>query len=217
VQHWQAAKTVLRYLAGTKMAGLLYGGTDGLAGEVDADFGGCLKTRRSTTGWVYTLYGATFSCSSKRQATVAASTAEAEYIAATAAAREALWVLKFMADLDLPYDAVPVLEDNNACRAMASNPEDTGRAKHIDIAHHLVRERVATGDIKLLPVTSVEQPADGLTKPRGSPAFDTFRSRFGMANGIRTGAGQDGYVDCRKRGTRLWGSVGHRPDSRVSV
>jgi len=53
-QHWTAAKGVLRYLSGTVNYGLCYGGREALAGAVDADFGGCPETRRSTTGWVFT-------------------------------------------------------------------------------------------------------------------------------------------------------------------
>jgi len=181
--HWQAAKTVVRYLIGTKGVGLLYGGGTELTGAVEADYGGCPGTRRSTTGWLFTLNGGAISWSSRRQATVAASTAEAEYIAAAGAAKEALWLRKLMADLRLPVGAVAIAEDNQACMAMATNPEGTGRAKHIDIAHHLVRERTATGEVSLVPVRSSEQPADGLTKALTGPAFTTFRLRMGVTDG----------------------------------
>jgi len=182
LHHWQAAKAVLRYLAGTKGMGLRYSGGAGLTGAVDASYGDCPTTRRSTTGWAFSLNGAAISWTSKRQTTVAASTAEAEYVAAAAATKEALWLRKLMADLELPDGTVLIAEDNAACRSMANNPEGTGRAKHIDIAHHLVRERTASGEVKLVPLAGADQPADGLTKPLPEHTLACFRKLMGVAD-----------------------------------
>jgi hypothetical protein len=105
--HWQVAKSVLRYLSGTTHYGITFGrSTDGLVGYCDADFAGDLDTRRSTTGYVFTFGGAAVSWSSKRQQTVAASTTEAEYMAAAAAVKEALWLRNLFADFG--YDISPV-------------------------------------------------------------------------------------------------------------
>ena len=92
--HWEAIKRVLRYIQGTKEIGLKFQRTQKfeLYGFCDSDWGGCLDTRRSTSGYVFLLGGAAVSWSSKRQATVAMSSAEAEYIAATHAAKESLWI-----------------------------------------------------------------------------------------------------------------------------
>jgi len=110
--HWSAAKGVFRYLAGTVDLGLQYGGSGELEGAVDADYNGCPDTRRSTTGWVFMYGGGAISWSSKRQPTVSCSTAEAEYIAAAAATREALWLKKLMGDLGEPDRRVPMAENN---------------------------------------------------------------------------------------------------------
>jgi len=185
--HWHLAKHVLRYLVGTATFGLRYGTQDGLAGAVDADHGGCLITRRSTTGWVFTLHGAAISWGSKRQPTVSSSTAESEYIAAAAVTREALWLRKLMADLGEPTDVVHVAEDNQACLALIANPESTGRAKHIDMAHHLVRERVAMGEVDFHYTPGRELVADGLTKPLPGPTFTDFRKRLGMVGPVTAG------------------------------
>lgn len=80
--HWQAAKGILKYLAGTTSFGISYGQNDGIKGSVtgfcDADYAGDADTRRSTTGYVFLLNGGAISWSSKQQPTIAASTTEAE-------------------------------------------------------------------------------------------------------------------------------------------
>lgn len=58
---WRAAKAVLRYLQGTKAMGLVYCGDSSLCGWVDLDYGGDKETRKSTTGFVFTLNGAAVS------------------------------------------------------------------------------------------------------------------------------------------------------------
>jgi hypothetical protein len=87
--HWLAAKSLLRYLHGTSNLGLVFDGSTepSLLGYSDADYGGDVGTRRSTTGYVLMLGGAAISWQSKRQPTVAVSTIEAEYMAAAGARR----------------------------------------------------------------------------------------------------------------------------------
>jgi len=60
---------------------------------------------------------------------------------------EALWLRKLMADLGEPITPVPIAEDGQACLALIANPEGTGRTKHIDVCHHLVRERTEMGEV----------------------------------------------------------------------
>jgi predicted amino acid dehydrogenase len=90
VTHWQAAKGLLRYVAGTSNYGITFGGSSlNLQAYCDADYAGDIDTRRSTTGYVYMLDGGAISWSSRLQPTVAASTTEAEYMAAAYAIKEA--------------------------------------------------------------------------------------------------------------------------------
>ncbi|KAJ9507214.1 hypothetical protein QJQ45_004776 [Haematococcus lacustris] len=142
-QHWAAACSVLCYLKGTADQGLLFGGVSGLQGFSDADYAGDKDTARSTTGYIFTLNGGAISWSSRLQPTVAVSTAEAEYMAASSAAKEALWLRKLMRDLQLDASCVHLGCDNQAAIQLLHNPMATSRAKHIDAHHHFVRERIS--------------------------------------------------------------------------
>jgi hypothetical protein len=92
--HIKAVKRLMRYLWGTLDVGLRFGGSaeEALAGYADADFAGCISTRRSTSRFVFKLNGGAISWASRRQECAALSTTEAEYIALCAAAREAAWL-----------------------------------------------------------------------------------------------------------------------------
>jgi len=130
----RAAKGVLRYLCGTTRLGVVYSGSEPLQGFVDADWAGAIDGRRSTTGFVFTCNGGAIAWASKRQSTVATSTAEAEYVAAAMATKEALWLRKLLPALGVDGGAVAMGEDNQSCLALVNNPEATGRTKHVDVA-----------------------------------------------------------------------------------
>ena len=90
--HMRAAKGVLRCLHGATRLGVAYGAGKPLQGYVDADWAGDVDARQSTTGFIFTLNGGPVSWASKRHSTVVTSTAEAEYVAAAMATKEALWL-----------------------------------------------------------------------------------------------------------------------------
>jgi len=182
--HMLAAKGVLRYLRGTTRLGVVYSGNEPLQGYVDADWAGDTDGRRSTTGFVFTLNGGPISWASKRQSTVGTSTAEAEYVAAAMATKEALWLRKLLTALGVDGGAVPMEEDNQSCLALVNNPEATGRTKHVDVAYHMVRDYQARGDVAFYFLPSAEMPADGLTKPLPSPAFTAFRAAIGVGGDL---------------------------------
>jgi len=92
--HMRAAKAMLRHLRGATRLGVAYGADKPLQGYVDADWAGDVDARRSTTGFIFTPHGGPVSWRSKSQLTVATSTAEAEYVAAAMAPKEALWLRK---------------------------------------------------------------------------------------------------------------------------
>ncbi|KAJ9519136.1 hypothetical protein QJQ45_007693 [Haematococcus lacustris] len=140
-QHWTAARAILSYLKGTADQGLVFGRTAELQGYCDADYAGDKDTARSTTGYVFTMNGAAISWSSRLQPTVAMSTAEAEYMAASSAVKEGLWLRKLMQDLQLPGDCTNIMCDNQAALQLLHNPIASARAKHINVHHHFARER----------------------------------------------------------------------------
>jgi hypothetical protein len=134
-------------------------------GFVDADYGGDSGTRRSTSGYVFKMAGGAVSWSSKLQATVALSTAEAEYVAITRAAQQALWMHAFLGEIGLDQPLPTTIYcDNASAIALALSTKGHQCAKHIDIRHHYIRERVSDGQITLEHVPSVGNIADVLTK-----------------------------------------------------
>ena len=114
----------------------------------DADWAGSKNDRRSTSGFVFQIAGGPISWRSKRQDTVALSTAEAEYLALSSATQEVMWMKKLNSDLGNPQPGPTIVqEDNHAAISMSKNPQFHGRAKHIDIRHHFIREQVQNGVI----------------------------------------------------------------------
>lgn len=166
--HWMAVKRIFAYLVGTRGRGILYksGGNESeLVGYCDADFAGDVETRRSTTGYAFMFANGPVSWSSQRQKNVTLSTTESEYVAATAAAREAVWLRKLFEELGSGSDKPTVIwVDNQSAIKLAKNPEYHKRTKHIDIKVHYVREKVASQDIELKYISTECQRADIFTK-----------------------------------------------------
>jgi transposase InsO family protein len=163
--HWQAAKGIVRYLAGTADKGITFRGSkQELDGYCDADYAGDLDTRRSTTGYVFTLNGGVISWSSKRQPTVAVSTTEAEYMAAAAAVKEGLWLRKLLTSLGLKGDVIHINCDNQSAIKLLKNPIFSARSKHIDIMHHFARERVLRREVAFHYISTQKMLADVMTK-----------------------------------------------------
>ena len=179
--HWVAAKRVLRYLKGTTNFGLFYSDGSGVLGYCDADWAGDMDDRKSTSGYVFQIAGGPVSWRSKKQGTVALSTAEAEYVALSSAVQECVWMRRLLAELGNPSGGpTTILEDNQSSIAMARNPQFHGRAKHIDIKHHFVRERVSDGLIELKYCPTNEMVADILMKGLAQQQFSFLREKTGI-------------------------------------
>jgi len=101
-------------------------------------------------------------------------------VAAAMATKEALWLRKLLGVLGVDGQAVPMGEDNQSCLALITNPEATGRTKHVDVAYHMVRDYQTRGDVAFYFLPSAEMPANGLTKPLPSPAFTAFTEIEGL-------------------------------------
>ncbi|KAJ9513562.1 hypothetical protein QJQ45_006125 [Haematococcus lacustris] len=174
-QHWHALRGVLRYVADSRAEGLVFGAAEGLVGFCDADFAGDTDTRRSTTGYVFMLHGGAVSWSSRRQPTVAVSTTEAEYMAASAASKEALWLRTLVAELAVGSDVVQpvtIMCDNEAAITLIKHPIASAQSKHIDVLHHFVRERAARGEVVFKFCESEANVADGMTKALPRAKFE---------------------------------------------
>ncbi|KAL7767857.1 hypothetical protein ACKLNR_002158 [Fusarium oxysporum f. sp. zingiberi] len=185
--HMDEVDGILAYLKHTLRRGYKYKRGTGklnLSGFVDADFAGCIDTRRSTTGWVFMLAGAPISWASQRQRTVSLSTTDAEYVAASEAAKEAIWIRGFVNDLNLPdmsVGAVPLYIDNEGARKLTRNPEFHNRTKYIDIRYNFIRERVIeTEEIDTRRVDTKFNIADILTKPLARLRLEELSTMMGM-------------------------------------
>ncbi|WVZ96452.1 hypothetical protein U9M48_042090 [Paspalum notatum var. saurae] len=143
--HLVAVKKILRYLVHTPNLGLWYpkGSTFDLLGYSDSDYAGCKVDRKSTTGTCQFLGRFLVSWSSKKQTSVALSTAEAKYVAAGACCAQLLWIRQTLKDFGCEFSKIPLLCDNESAVKLANNPVQHARTKHIDIRHHLLRDHEA--------------------------------------------------------------------------
>jgi len=117
---------------------------------------------------------------SKKQNSVALSTAEAEYIAADACCAQILYMKQTLLDYGVVLDKVPLLCDNESVVKLANNPVQHTRTKHIDIRHHFLRDHVAKGDISLENVGTENQLADIFTKPLDEARFCILRNELNV-------------------------------------
>ena len=186
-RHWEAAKRILKYLKGRKDSGLVLGGEPEHALEItaysDASWAEDRDDRRSTSGYVAKLGKATVSWSSKKQTTVATSSCEAEYMAAAYCARHVIWMRRLLTELGGDLDGQPTtfLLDNKSAIDLAKDSRINQRTKHIDIAHHFVRENVENGSLAIQHCPGKEMLADGFTKALPSAAFEKMTIGLGLA------------------------------------
>lgn len=183
--HLKVAHRVLRYLKGSADLGLTYtrntAHPNRLIAYADADFAACTDTRRSISSYITTLNGAAVSWKSRQQKAVATSTSQAEYVSASWAADEILWLRRTLLDANAPQtQPTPLWEDNRACRMMSENPVHRERSKHIDYRVHALRERVADGVVRLLDCPTADMVADMGTKALPATAHCKHRDTAAM-------------------------------------
>uniref|UniRef100_A0A2N9HWT0 Reverse transcriptase Ty1/copia-type domain-containing protein n=1 Tax=Fagus sylvatica TaxID=28930 RepID=A0A2N9HWT0_FAGSY len=181
--HFQAVKRILRYLQGTLDYGLrlLSQSSLSLYGFSDADWAGCLDTRRSTTGYCIYLGANCISWASKKQPTVSRSSAEAEYRSMSTTTAELTWLMYLLRDIGIRLPAPPVLFcDNTSALHLTVNPVFHARTKHIELDVHFVREKVAAGDLVTRFVPTHLQIADVFTKALSKDSFHGLRSKLGV-------------------------------------
>ena len=187
LDHWMGVKRILRYIKGSLHYGLRFyaddNSKDGLIGYTDADWAGDLDTRRSTSGYAFFLGNSVISWLSKRQITVAKSSTEAEYVALSCATQEAIWLRRLLDDIHFGDESPTVIyEDNQGAIELSKNPRHHNRVKHIDIAFHFARERVASGEINVEYCPTEQMIADIMTKPLPRDKFENFRLLLGVTD-----------------------------------
>ena len=163
-----------------------------LIGYSDASWGNTPEERRSVSGFAFKYGPCLLTWKSSRQKSIALSTAEAEYMALSDAAREAIymrWLLNSILgigdrdELD-SQPPVKIFEDNQAAIRMAINPTSHDRSKHIDIRYNYVRDKVLAGKLDIVYIPTKEQAADIFTKTLNPVMFKEARNLLGMTNRI---------------------------------
>ncbi|KAJ4705817.1 Retrovirus-related Pol polyprotein from transposon TNT 1-94 [Melia azedarach] len=169
-EHWQAVKRIFRYLKGTFDVGLIYGGDTQclVTGFSDSDYAGDVDSRRSMTGYVFTLGSSVVSWKTTLQPTVTLSTTEAEYMALTEAAKEGIWLKGLVSDLGLHHDQAIVYCDSLSAICLAKDQVHHEKTKHIDVRYHFLRSEKR---IKVNKVGTADNPADMFTKPVSHSKF----------------------------------------------
>ena len=171
--HFKALDRIWKYLIYSIDYKLEYQPKDlDLLGYCDADWGSDIATRRSTTGYLFTLGKNIISWNTMLQKTVALSSCEAEYMALKDATKEAIYLnntiqhLKDVLKIKDIKGCIPttILTDSMSAMKLAENPEFHKKSKHIDIIYHFIREAVAEKRVQIIHIPTREQIADGLTK-----------------------------------------------------
>ncbi|KAK7393209.1 hypothetical protein VNO78_21739 [Psophocarpus tetragonolobus] len=183
--HLKAAFRTLRYLKQAPGSGLFFSSTSSfqLNAFSDLDWAGCPDTRRSITDFSVYLGHSFISWRSKKQATVSKSSSEAEYHALASTTCEIQWLTFLLENLSVPFLRPSLLFcDNDSVLQIASNEVFHERTKHIDINCHIIRDKTASGLIKLLPISSSMQLAHLFTKPLSPHLFHVSCSKLGILN-----------------------------------
>eukprot|EP00253_Pinus_taeda_P003146 PITA_03146 len=150
-------------------------------GYTDSDWVGCASDRKSTSGCCFGLGLAVVSWFSRKQNSVALSSSEAKYMAASQASCEAIWLRKLLYGLfDQELRPTVIHCDNQSYIKLTDNPMFHDRSKHIDIRYHFIRDYVQKGVVKLEYISIDEQVADVLTKSLPRAKHVHFRDKMGV-------------------------------------
>ena len=179
--HLAAAYRVLAYVRGTVNQGIYFhdpgpGQRNILSGWVDSDFAADVDTRKSVTGYLLSLNGGPISWKAARQGGVTLSSSEAEFVAASQAGKEILYLRALLKGLACPqHQPTQLWEDNASCILMSENPTNRERSRHVDVRVHFLRDMVRDGAVKLIKCAGTQNVADALTKSLPKPAFHKHR------------------------------------------
>ena len=152
-----------------------------LIGYCDSDWGGSPDDSKSTSGYAFSFGSGVFSWASVKQSCVALSTAEAEYISASNATAQAIWLRFVLEDFgELQTEATSLQCDNTSAIAITKNYVFHQKTKHIDRRYHFIKDALQEGIIDLIYCPTEEQMADIFTKPLAKDRFNYLRSMLGV-------------------------------------
>ena len=183
-EHWQAAKRVLRYLAGTASHGLFFSRNNptSLHAFSDADWAGDSDDFVSTNAYIIYLGKHPISWSSKKQKGVARSSTEAEYRSVANTSAEIISICSLLVELGIKIPAPPVIYcDNVGATYLCANPIFHSRMKHLALDYHFIRNQITSGSLRVVHVSTKDQLADALTKPLSRSPFKTQSDKIGVA------------------------------------
>ncbi|CAL1361871.1 unnamed protein product [Linum trigynum] len=185
VDHWKAAKKVLRYLQGTKDHMLTFRRSDHLEviGYSDSDYAGCVDTRKSTFGYLFLIAGGAISWKSAKQSVIATSTMEAEFIACYEATNHGLWLRNFIFGLGIVDTIAKPLKiycDNSAAVFFSKNDKYSKGAKHMEVKYFVVKEEVQKQRVSIEHISTQLMIADPLTKGLPPKTFTEHVERMGI-------------------------------------
>lgn len=183
MSHDAALKHVLRYLRGTFSHGLTYkrASKTKLLGYSDSSLNVDVDDGRSITGHMFYLEESPITWCSQKQEIVALSSCEAEFMAATEAAKQAIWLQELLSEITGDEcEKVIIRVDNKSAISLTKNHVFHGRSKHIHRRYHFIRECVEKGLVDVEHVSGDKQKADILTKGLGSIKFKSMREFIGV-------------------------------------
>ena len=181
--HWEVVKWIMRYLQGTSKLKLTFGsGKPILVGYTDSDMVGNVDNRRFTSGYLMTFSGGTVSWQSKLQKCVALSTTEVEYIVASEACKELLWMKRFIHELRFKQPRYVVYCDNQSAIHLSKNSTFHARSKHIDVRYHWMRDALNDNLFELEKILTDHNGSNMLTKSLPREKLEVCCSIAGMAS-----------------------------------
>jgi Reverse transcriptase (RNA-dependent DNA polymerase) len=184
-EHMEAVTRIIIYLKGTPGKGIqfLKNGHLDIMGYTDADWAGKISDRRSTSGYFTFIGGNLVTWRSKKQKTVALSSAESELKGAVKGVCELLWLRKLMNELGFPpTKEMDLFCDNKAAIDISHNPVQHDRTKHVGVNRHFLHENIEAKIILMSYVQSERQLANILTKATSSKMFHDTLSKLAMTD-----------------------------------
>ena len=108
------------------------------------------------------------------------STIEAEYVAASKACKEAIWLARLVGDLGISVE-VPTLHcDSQSAIMLAKNSVFHAKTKHIDVKYHFMQDMLEDKRMELVKVHTDDNPADLMTKGLPLERFAHCRALMGV-------------------------------------